>query len=130
MKSWVSADKQLSFYSLGTENLVSHDRNDRQPDTSEIWFLSIKRYKNQELRKESFIQLYLLQKTKEIAILMCQNREENLFLSVKINQQTDCKLQKEENYVFSDLFDIFKNYLAKVCLIAKVQTLDLSLKSP
>ena len=61
---------------------------------------------------------------------MCQKREENLFLSVKINQQTDCKLQKEENYVFSDLFDIFKNYLAKVSLIAKVQTLDLSLKSP
>ena len=44
---------------------------------------------------------------------MCQKREENLFLSVKINQQTDCKLQQEENYVFSDLFDIFKNYLAK-----------------
>ena len=61
---------------------------------------------------------------------MCQKSEENLFLSVKINQRTDCKLQKEENYVFSDLFDIFKNYLAKVSLIAKVQTLDLSLKSP
>ena len=61
---------------------------------------------------------------------MCQKREENLFLSVKINQQTDYKLQKEENYVFSDLFDIFKNCLAKVSLIAKVQTLDLSLKSP
>ena len=61
---------------------------------------------------------------------MCQKSEENLFLSVKINEQTDSKLQKEENYVFSDLFDIFKNYLAKVSLIAKVQTLDLSLKSP
>ena len=61
---------------------------------------------------------------------MCQKSEENLFLSVKINQQTDCKLQQEENYVFSDLFDIFNNYLAKVSLIAKVQTLDLSLKSP